>query len=130
MCARTVALGDREIERWEAVKERLKDLVRELPLEGGEELLALEKEVRSEPRLKALVVELGQKWPSLVLYKQVGGVPATNNVAERAIGRTKVRVKSIRGFKSEEGSLNAFALTQWLYTPALQHDAASLLQAA
>src|SRR3972149_11323328 len=117
MCARTVALGDREIERWEAVKERLKDLVRELPLEGGEELLALEKEVRSEPRLKALVVELGQKWPSLVLYKQVGGVPATKNVAERAIGRTKVRVKSIRGFKSEAGSLSAFALTPTPYTP-------------
>lgn len=120
----------REIAGWEEVKERLKHLLKELPLEGGEELLALEKEVRAEPRLKALVVDLGQKWQSLILHKQVTGVPATNNVSERGIGRTKVRVKTIRGFKSEEGSLNAFALTQWLYTPALQHDTASLLQAA
>lgn len=86
--------------------------------------------VWAEPLLAALVVELSQKWASLVLHKQQPDVPATNNVTERALGRTKVRYKTTRGFKTACGCKGAFALTQWLYTPAAQHNGASLLQVA
>jgi transposase-like protein len=127
---KNVARRLKQIAAWEAVKAKLKALLKALPLDGGQQLVALEKEVWAEPKLKALVVDLGQKWPSLVLHKQQPGVPATNNATERAIGRTKIRYKTTRGFKSQDGCLNAFALTQWLYTPAAQHDAATLLQVA
>lgn len=120
----------KEIASREAIKERLKALLRELPPDGGRQLLALEKAVWAEPKLKAMVVELCHKGQSLVLHKQRQDVPATNNVTERAAGRTKIRYQTTRGFKSEDGCLNAFALTQWLYTPAAQHDAAWLLQIA
>ncbi|MEO0211476.1 MAG: hypothetical protein ABIN66_06435 [candidate division WOR-3 bacterium] len=36
----------------------------------------------------------------------------TNNAAERAILRTKSRVKTIRGFSSERGAYSALLITQ------------------
>ena len=71
--------------------------------------------------------ELADKYKSLCLHLKEKGVPATNNVTERAIGRSKVRYKTIRGFKSEQGMLNLFALTQWLYTPKELHDLTPLV---
>jgi hypothetical protein len=92
--------------------------------------VALEALVWAEPKLKALVVGLAQKWPRLVRYQQEPDVPATDNVTERAIGRTKVRYRTMRGLKSADGCLNAFAVTQWLYTPQPEHAIATLLRAA
>ena len=43
-------------------------------------------------------------------------VPWTNNVTERAIGRSKIRYKTVRGYKSEDGMLNGFGLTQWAWS--------------
>ena len=45
-----------------------------------------------------------------------GDVPWTNNMAERAIGRSKIRYKTVRGYKSESGMLNGFGLTQWAWS--------------
>jgi transposase-like protein len=119
----------KEIRGWEAEKEKLRTLVRELPRDGGEQLVALEGVVWAEPKLKALVVRVAQNWPRLVLHTQRADVPATDNVTERAIGRTKVRYRTMRGLKSREGCLNAFAVTQWLYTPQAEHHLSALLAA-
>jgi hypothetical protein len=37
-------------------------------------------------------------------------VPATNNRSEQAIGRIKVRSRTVRGYKSETGLLNGSTL--------------------
>ena len=41
-----------------------------------------------------------------------------NNAAERATGRGKIRRKTARGYKSEDGTLNGFGLgsvgTDWI----------------
>jgi hypothetical protein len=47
---------------------------------------------------------------------------ATNNRTAQAIGKSKVRFKTVRGFKSVAGALAGVALTQWLYSGAEQHD--------
>jgi hypothetical protein len=72
--------------------------VQELPREGGLEPLELEKAVRSAPKLRELVVDLAEKWRSLVCYQRNPGVPRTNNRTEQGIGRSKIRYKTMRGF--------------------------------
>lgn len=50
------------------------------------------------------------------------GLDGTNNVSERGICRSKVRYKSMRGYKSREGMQNGVALTQWLYSGEDEND--------
>ena len=37
-------------------------------------------------------------------------------MTERAIGGNKIRCKTVRGYKSEDGMLNGFGLTQWAWS--------------
>ena len=39
-----------------------------------------------------------------------------NNGRERVIGRSKVRYKTVRGYKSIYGMLNGLGLTQWVWS--------------
>ena len=34
----------------------------------------------------------------------------------RTIGRSKIRYKTVRGYKSEEGMMNGLGLTQWVWS--------------
>jgi transposase-like protein len=112
----------RRIEGWEEAKTLIQELVRALPGDGGKRLMALEPKVRRAPPLRRLVVDLIQRWPALVFHQGRPWVPATNNRTEQAIGKSKVRFKTVRGFKSVAGALAGVALTQWLYSGASQHD--------
>ncbi len=97
-------------------KARIWLLMGELPSGGGRELLAMERAVRGHPMLHRLVVELCEKWRSLTCHIRVRGMPQTNNCTERAIGRSKIRYKTARGYKSEEGMMNGPGLTQWVWS--------------
>ena len=44
--------------------------------------------------------------------KRMRGVCDTNNVTERAIGKSKIRYKTMRDYKSVEGMMNGLWLTQ------------------
>ena len=63
-------------------------------------------------------MELSAKWRALLCHRRRGDVPRTNNVTERAIGRSKIRYKTVWGYKSESGLLNGFGLTQWAWSGA------------
>jgi len=106
----------------EEEKALVRQLVRELPADGGERLLRLEPRVRGSPPLRRLVVDLLGRWTALVYHQQRPWVPATNNRTEQAIGKSKVRFKTVRGFKSVAGALAGIALTQWVYSGAHAHD--------
>ena len=112
----------RTIHGWEEEQALVRQLVRELAADGGERLLRLEPRVRGSPPLRRLVVDLLGRWPALVCYQSHPGVPATNNRTEQAIGKSKVRFKTVRGFKSVAGALAGIALTQWVYSGADLHD--------
>lgn len=75
-------------------------------------------------RMRTLTLELWDKWRKLRLYRARPelGLDGTNNATERAIGKSKVRYKTMRGYKSEEGMSNGIALTQWLYSGEDEHD--------
>ena len=117
----------RRIPEWETEKALIEQVVRELPPDGGEQLLRLERRVWRSPPLRRLVVDLLQRWRSLVCHQRRVGVPSTNNWAEQAIGKSKVRFKTVRGFKSVRGALAGVALTQWLYSGAEVHDLRELV---
>ena len=106
----------KRIRGWDWYKARIWILMAELPGGGGGELLAMERAVRGQPRLHRLVVELCEKWRSLTCHQRVRGMPQTNNCTERAIGRSKIRYKTIRGYKSEAGMMNGLGLTQWVWS--------------
>lgn len=112
----------RKLPGQDAVKEAVRDLVRDFPPWGERTLRELAKALRRHVPWRRFLSDLADKWHSLRRFLEDARVPATNNVAERAIGRSKVRYKTTRGFKSEDGMLNLFALTQWLYTPQPVHD--------
>lgn len=116
----------RQIEGWAEERAAIQEIVRVLPQDGGARLMALEKRVRGSPDLRRLVVDLLQRWPALVFHQGRPGVPPTNNRTEQAIGKSKVRFKTVRGFKSIGGALAGIALTQWLYSGAEAHDLADL----
>lgn len=119
----------KEIVGWEPEKAKIAELVRDLPKEGGLELLELEKAVRSAPKLRELVVDLVEKWRSLVCYQRKSGVPRSNNRTEQGMGQSKIRYKTVRGFKSETGLINGLHLTQWVWQPGEVRDLSSLLAA-
>lgn len=122
-----VASRLKETAAWEKEKAVIRHLVRELPPWGGRVLLSLERRVRQSPPLRRLVVDLVERWPSLICYQRRAGVPSTNNRTEQAIGRSKVRFRTVRGFGSVAGALAGVALTQWLYSGAPLHDLAELV---
>jgi len=112
---------------WEEEKALIQKVVRELPGQGGDRLLRLEREVGRSPPLRRLVVDLLGRWPALVYHQGRPWVPATNNRTEQAIGKSKVRFKTVRGFKSVAGALAGVALTQWLYSGVAVHNLSELV---
>ncbi len=124
---RWVARRLRGIEGWEEEKALIREIVRELPSDGGERLLRLERRARASPGMRRLVIDLIGRWPALVYHQGRPWVPTTNNRTEQAIGKSKVRFKTVRGFKSMAGMLAGVALTQWLYSGAPVHDMAELV---
>ena len=88
-------------------------LLKELPANGGLELLRLEHLVQDaeDQSLRCLCVKLSGKWRALLCHRRRGDVPWTNNMTERAMGRSKVRYKTVRMCKSESGLLNGLGLT-------------------
>jgi len=77
-------------------------------------------------------LELWQKWHKIRLHLRCPelGLDGTNNASERAIGRSKVRYKTMRGYKSPEGMSNGVVLTQWLYSGEDEHDLLAEVMAA
>ena len=76
-----------------------------------------ERAVRDgDATLRRMRVELSGKWRALLCHRRRGDVPWTNSVTERAIGRSKIRYKTVSGYKSEDWMLNGFGLTQWAWS--------------
>jgi len=67
----------------------------------------------SEPldRLRQLLARLHRDWQSYRHMLQQRDVPTTNNATEQAIGRFKVRSRSMRGLKAWSGMEAAMLLT-------------------
>jgi len=138
------AEGEERLEKLAEDLGLVKELVEELREGGGalmgrlhrDYLWASAPERKGEKascayRMRMLTLELWEKWRKLRLYRARPelGLDGTNNASERSIGRSKVRYKTMRGYKSTEGMSNAIALTQWLYSGEDEHDLATEMAA-
>jgi transposase-like protein len=89
------------------------------------------KEASAAYRMRMLTLELWNKWRKIRLHlaRPELGLDGTNNSTERGIGKSKVRYKTMRGYKSMDGMKNGIALTQWLYSGEDEHDLAKEMAA-
>jgi transposase-like protein len=108
-------------EEWLWVVEKTKTILDELPLDGDHQLVELYKQV-SVPRqardqklspvdhLRGLLIRLSENWHRFRIFDWQPDVPWTNNGTEQAIGRMKMRSRTVRGYKSTQGMLTALLL--------------------
>ncbi len=149
--------GGQEDEKYKKLEEdldRLRGLLEELAEEGEKrigrmhreyfwaqpprrrkhkEIEANKEKASAAYRMRMLtLLELWQKWPKILLHlrRPELGLDGTNNASERAISRSKVRYKTMRGYKSVEGMSNGVVLTQWLYSGEDKHDLSAEVMAA
>jgi transposase-like protein len=143
---------DEKHKKLEEDLDRLRGLLEELAEEGGKRIGQMHQEyLWGQPprrkqkegeatkkekasagyRMRMLTLELWQKWPKILLHlrRPEWGLDGTNNASERSIGKSKVRYKTMRGYKSVEGMSNGVVLTQWLYSGEDEHDLAKVMAA-
>lgn len=114
-------LQDTLPEDYQEILAEVRQLIDELPAQGGMRLFELwkrtpvVKSARDEPltpseRLRNLMVRLSENWPRYRVFDWQPEVPWTNNITEQVIGRMKVRSRTVRGYKTQNGLLNGLML--------------------
>ena len=99
---------------WIWVVEEVEELMEFLPPQGDKRLYALWKQLavrrsgRGKPltaleQLRSLLLRLSDHWQSYCTFQSEPQIPWTNNATERAIGRMKMRARTVRGYKSWPG---------------------------
>lgn len=106
-----------ERQQWQEVITLLKESLKALPPRPPDALFQAQT-LPLPPPLRGAVVYLLNLWHRLTLYQRQPGLPRTNNHTEQAIGRSKLRARTVRGFKSLAGAVNFFAATQHLLAVA------------
>jgi len=107
---------------WWWVLDEVKQLLAELPLEGSRRLFELWKQVPEKrsgqsgvrsplEQLRYLLIRMSEHWASYRVFDWQKEVPWTNNGTEQAIGRMKMRSRTVRGYKSWQGMEAALLLT-------------------
>jgi len=106
---------------WLWVVEEVRQLLDILHPEGSQRLHALWKQLpgrRSRndqarsamEQLRDLLVRLSRDWHTYCTFQSEPEVPWTNNATERAIGRMKMRARTVRGYKSWQGMQSGLML--------------------
>jgi transposase-like protein len=104
------------------ILDEIKGLLADLPPEGSRRLFELWKQIperHGSPRkshsaltqLRELLIRLSECWPKYRVFDYQKDVPWTNNLTEQAIGRMKMRSRSVRGYKSWQGMWAASMLS-------------------
>jgi transposase-like protein len=99
---------------WLWVLDEIQELIDSLPPDGSKILYALWKQLpgrrsqRNQPRsaleqLRDLLLRLSQDWHDYCTFQSEPEIPWTNNATEQAIGRMKMRARTVRGYKSWPG---------------------------
>lgn len=107
---------------WGWVIEETRTLIQELPIQGDRRLLELWRQIpvtrqgrngsESSPldKLRFLLVRLAQDWARYRVFDWQPDVPWTNNPTEQAIGRMKMRARTVRGYKTWPGMASGLML--------------------
>jgi hypothetical protein len=108
--------------QWKETLTEVKRLLAELPPDGDKQLVTLYKKIPENragrggqaltplDQLRLLLIRLSENWRRFRVFDWQPGVPWTNNLTEQAIGRMKMRARTVRGYKSISGMLNGLFL--------------------
>ena len=99
---------------WLWILDEIRQLLEVLPADGSKALYVLWKKLpgrrskRNQPhsaleQLRDLLLRLIQDWHRYCTFQSEPEVPWTNNATEQAIGRMKMRARTVRGYKSWRG---------------------------
>jgi len=99
---------------WLWVLDEIRQLLELLPPQGSKTLYALWKQLpgrRSLPgqtrsateQLRDLLLRLSEYWQNYCTFQSEPEITWTNNATEQAIGRMKMRARTVRGYKSWRG---------------------------
>jgi transposase-like protein len=113
-------------EEWQFVLNEIRELIAVLPPDGDRQLYALWKRMgirrsgTGKPlsaleQLRDLVLRLSERWGEYCTFQHEGDLPWTNNATEQAIGRMKMRARTVRGYKTWQGMQAGLLLagTNW-----------------
>jgi len=115
-------LRDTVPEAWRWIVDEIKNLLTDLAPEGSRSLLDLYKQLPARQsaidqprtpldRLRWLLIRLSENWRRFRVFDWHQDVPWTNNGSEQVIGKMKIRSRTVRGYKTEQGMLNALMVT-------------------
>jgi hypothetical protein len=107
--------------QWLWVLEEIQRLIDSLPPDSSKTLYALWKQLpgrRSKPnqtrsaleQLRDLLLRLSQDWQNYCAFQSEPLIPWTNNATQQAIGRMKMRARTVRGYKSWPGMQSGMLL--------------------
>ena len=100
---------------WVEVAEEVRQILRDLPIEGDKRLVALlrqlppsqtgrsGKDATPLDQLRLLMVRLANNWAHFRVFDWQREVPWTNNPTEQVIGKMKMRARTVRGYKTRSG---------------------------
>jgi hypothetical protein len=112
---------------WQYVIEGIRQLIDELPKDGGKMLHQAWKQMPGRTtrpdeertpleQLRDLVLRLSRDWQRYIEFYSDAGIPWTNNQTERIIGRLTNRAKRVRGYKTTEGRLMGSLIASQVWT--------------
>lgn len=101
---------------WKYVLVIIRQLIDELPINGGAVLYKVWKEIpgrTTKPnqkrtpleKLRDVVLRMSRDWVRYIEFYSDPGIPWTNNQTEQVIGKLKNRAKRVRGYKTSQGRL-------------------------
>jgi len=108
-------------EEWLWMIEKIKQIMEELPPDGSKQLLEMYKQLPGHlkqkqertavDQLRHLLIRLSESWERYTTFFHDPGIPWTNNRTEQAIGKMKMRARTVRGYKTDPGMLNGLLVS-------------------
>ncbi|NPV86898.1 MAG: transposase [Anaerolineae bacterium] len=108
---------------WVATTEEVRQILRDLPIEGDKRLVALLRqfppsswsrsgaEFSPLDKLRLLIVRLAENWARFRVFAWQEGVSWTNNPTEQVICKMKMRARTVRGYKNWSGMESGLMVT-------------------
>jgi hypothetical protein len=105
-------------EEWLCMVGEVRQIIDELPNDGDRRLIALYRKLPPSQKrqagtqytpldkLRSVIIRLAENWARFRVFDWQPDVPWTNNPTEHAIGKMKMRARTVRGYKSWPGMVS------------------------
>lgn len=119
-------LAEKLPEEWLWVLEEIKHIMEDMPPDGAKRLLQLYQTLPGNLKqgqewspldeLRHLLIRLSESWQRYTTFFHDAAIPWTNNLSEQAIGRIKMRARTVRGYKTPSGMHNGLLVSAFCFS--------------